>query len=186
MSFAPITETAVLGGWCFRCLESAFQQITGVLQVLSGYSGGKRPYPSYDQVCTGTTGHIEVIQITYDPSLITYTQILEIFFSLHDPTTLDRQGNDTGPQYASVIFYINNTQHLAAQEIIQKLTEQHIRENPIVTQFRPLEKFWIAEAYHQNYYTNNPSKPYCQAIISPKLQKLRQTRKHLLKPSSSF
>lgn len=181
----PATELATLGGGCFRCLESAYNQLNWVVEVKSGYSGGKRPYPTYEQVCTWATGHIEVVQITYDPKLISYKQLLEVFFTLHDPTTLNRQWHDVGTEYASVIFYHDESQKETAEKIIQELSNQQIRPDPIVTQLRPLEKFRIAEGYHQNYYNDNPQRSYCQAVISPKLQKLRAKRKHLLKPEAA-
>lgn len=177
----PPTLVATFGGGCFRCLEAAFQQLRWVLQVMSGYAGGKRAYPSYDQVSTWATGHVEVVQITYDPNIISYKQLTEIFFTLHDPTTLNRQWHDTGTQYASVIFYHDNSQKVIAEEVIADLTAQQIRSDPIVTQLRALEKFRIAEGYHQNYYMYQSQRPYCQMVISPKLSKLRERRKDLLK-----
>lgn len=178
----PATEQATLGGGCFRCVEAAFQQIRWVLDVKSWFSGGKRPFPTYEQVSVGTTGYIEVAQITYDPSVITYRQILEIFFSIHNPTQTDGQGNDIGETYMSAIFYHNDEQRQTAQSLIDELEEKKIRApHPIVTQLRPLEKFWIADDYHQNFYAQNQSKPYCQIVIDTKIAKLRKTRAHLLK-----
>lgn len=181
----PPTELATFGGGCFRCLEAAFQQLRGVIQVISGYTWWKRPYPTYDQVCTWASWHVEVVQITFDPAIISYEQLLEVFFTIHDPTTLNRQWHDSGTQYASVIFYHNEAQKTTAQEIIADLELHHIRSDPIVTQLRPLEKFRIAEWYHQNYYMYQSQKPYCQAVISPKLSKLREKRKSLLKIEST-
>lgn len=180
----PDSQIATLWGGCFRCIEAAFQNIQGVREVRSGYSGGTRPFPSYEQVGMGTTGYIEVIQIYFDPAVISYKQILEIFFSLHDPTSLNRQDNDQGEMYASVIFYHDSAQKKTAEDLIADLEAKKLRgPHPIVTQLRAFEKFRIAEDYHQNYYKNNPNQPYCQIIIDPKIQKLRKNRAHLLKDS---
>lgn len=168
-------EIATLGGGCFRCTEAAFQQIQWVLEVRSGYSGGKRKFPSYEQVSSWATGHIEVIQIYFDPVHISYKQIIEIFFTIHDPTQEDGQGNDIGSQYQSVIFYHSDQQRYTARQVIEKLTKDHIFDNPIVTDLRPFDRFRIAEDYHQNFYATNPDKPYCKAIISPKLAALRKS-----------
>lgn len=175
-------QIATLGGGCFWCTESAFLQLKWVHEVRSWYMWGKRPNPTYEQVCTWVSGHIEVVQVFFDPNIISYQQILEVFFTIHDPTTLNRQWNDVGEQYASAIFYHNEEQHKIAQEIIRDLEDRRIRApHPIVTQVRPVETFWIAEDYHQNFYDNNPNKPYCQIIINPKLEKLRKNYKNLLK-----
>lgn len=176
------TEQATLGGGCFRCVEAAFQQIRGVLDIKSGFSGGRRPFPTYEQVSVGTTGYIEVAQITYDPSIITYKQILEIFFSIHNPTQTDGQGNDIGETYMSAIFYHNDEQQQIAQSLIDELESKKIRApHPIITQVRPFEKFRIADDYHQNFYAQNQTKPYCQIVIDPKITKLRKAWAHLLK-----
>jgi peptide methionine sulfoxide reductase msrA/msrB len=176
-----VLEQATLGGGCFRCVEAAFQQIKGVLDIKSGFSGGKRPFPSYEQVSVGTTGYIEVVHISYDPMIISYKQILEIFFSIHNPTQIDGQGNDIGDTYMSAIFYHNPTQQQIAQSVIDTLEQSKIRSDPIITQLRPFEKFRIADDYHQNFYRQHPNKPYCQIVIDPKISKLRKNRAHLLK-----
>lgn len=175
------TERATFGGGCFWCLEGTLRLLKGVSEVMSGYSGGKKPNPTYEEVCRGNSGHIEVTQVTFDPMVITYKDLLKVFFSLHNPTTLNRQGNDVGEQYASVIFYHDEKQKADAEAIMAELTEQKLWDDPIVTQLRPLETFWIAEDYHQNYAERNPWQPYCKAIIQPKIAHLRQQWAHLLK-----
>jgi peptide-methionine (S)-S-oxide reductase len=167
-------ETITLGGGCFWCIEAAFVQIRGVESVISGYAGGHTPNPSYEEVCSGKTGHAEVCQIQFDPRQISCKEILEIFFSIHDPTTLNRQGADIGTQYRSIILYHNEEQKALAGELIQSLEKEKVFDNPIVTQIEALDKFYPAESYHQNYYARNPYQGYCQAVIAPKLQKLRQ------------
>lgn len=167
-------EIATLGEGCFWCSEAIFQRIKGVIKVESGYSGGNVPNPSYEAVCSGKTRHAEVVQITFDPSIISYRELLEIFFSTHDPTTLNRQGADVGTQYRSVIFYHNEEQKKIAEEIKEKLNDSKIWENPIVTEISPFKNFYKAEDYHQNYYNNNPYQPYCSFVISPKLEKLKK------------
>jgi peptide-methionine (S)-S-oxide reductase len=167
-------ETITLGGGCFWCIEAAFIQIRGVESVISGYAGGHTPNPSYEEVCSGKTGHAEVCQIQFDPRQISCKEILEIFFSIHDPTTLNRQGADIGTQYRSIILYHNEEQKALARELIQSLEKEKVFDNPIVTQIEALDKFYPAESYHQNYYARNPYQGYCQAVIAPKLQKLRQ------------
>ncbi|MFN7160055.1 MAG: bifunctional methionine sulfoxide reductase B/A protein [Candidatus Gracilibacteria bacterium] len=176
-------ETATLGGGCFWCVEGTLSLLKGVLKVESGYSGGKRENPSYDQVSTGATGHVEVAQVTFDPRIINFRQLLEVFFTIHDPTTLDRQGNDIGTQYASAIFYHSSEQKETALEVIQELNDQDIWVAPIVTKVLPLEKFWKAEEYHQEYFKNNASQPYCKIVIDPKVKKLREKWKDWLKDS---
>jgi peptide-methionine (S)-S-oxide reductase len=168
------TETATLGGGCFWCLEAVFEQLHGVTSVKSGYAGGKVENPTYEQVCSGTTGHTEVVQISFDSTKITYRELLEIFFAIHDPTTLNRQGADVGTQYRSVIFYHSPEQQKVAQEMIKKLETSGTWDKPIVTAVEKFRNFYPAEEYHQGYYRNNSIKPYCQAVISPKLVKLRQ------------
>jgi peptide-methionine (S)-S-oxide reductase len=168
------TETATLGGGCFWCLEAVFEQLHGVISVKSGYAGGKVENPTYEQVCSGTTGHTEVVQISFDSTKITYRELLEIFFAIHDPTTLNRQGADVGTQYRSVIFYHSPEQQKVAQEMIKKLETSGTWDKPIVTAVEKFRNFYPAEEYHQGYYRNNSIKPYCQAVISPKLVKLRQ------------
>lgn len=174
-------EIAVFGGGCFWCTEAVFERLKGVMKVMPGYAGGHKENPAYEQVCGGTTGHAEVIQIEYDPAVISYEALLSVFFSTHDPTTMNRQGNDVGTQYRSVIFYANEQQKQTAQEFIKKLGQEKIYENPIVTELKPLTNFYPAENYHQQYYDKNPEKPYCQIVINPKLAKLREQYTHLLK-----
>ncbi len=174
MSEKADSETATLGGGCFWCLEAVFEQIEGVRSVVSGYSGGKVPNPSYEQVCTGATGHAEVVQITFDPERISYRELLEVFFTIHDPTTLNRQGADVGTQYRSVIFYHTPEQEKIAREVIRELEASGTWENPIITAIEEFREFYPAEDYHQGYYQRNQRLPYCQAVITPKLAKLRQ------------
>ncbi len=175
------TEQATLGGGCFWCVESAFLQVKGIELVKSGYTGGHTENPTYEQVCTGDTGHAEVAQLTYDPEQISYRQILEIFFTLHDPTQVNRQGNDVGTQYRTSIFYHNDDQKQEAESIIAELENDGAFADPIVTEVTELDTFYPAEDYHENYYARNPENPYCQAVISPKLAKFRKTFSGLLK-----
>lgn len=165
---------ATLGGGCFWCIEAVFQHVRGVATAESGYMGGKHPNPSYEAVCTGVTGHAEVVQVTFDPVVLSYREVLEIFFAVHDPTTLNRQGNDVGTQYRSVIFYHSLEQDAAAQKVIAALTADNIFPSPIVTEVLPAEPFYPAEAYHQEYFIRNPNQPYCAYLIAPKLAKFRQ------------
>jgi peptide-methionine (S)-S-oxide reductase len=174
-------EVATLGGGCFWCLEAVFEQLEGVKRVVSGYSGGSVSNPTYRQVCAGTTGHAEVVQVIFDPQVITYRQILEVFFDIHDPTTLNRQGADAGPQYRSVVFYHDEPQREIAEQMIQELDEQGQWDNPIVTELAPLEAFYEAEDYHQEYYRGNPRQPYCRAVIAPKVAKFRKRHRTRLK-----
>jgi len=167
-------ELATLGGGCFWCLEAVYDQVKGVESVKSGYMGGGGPNPTYEAVCTGTTGHAEVIQIRFDPGLITYRDLLEIFFGIHDPTTLNQQGNDVGTQYRSAIFTHSSEQEVIASELIRTLTKEKLFDNPIVTQVLPASPFYIAEDYHQEYFARNPSQPYCAYLINPKVAKFRQ------------
>lgn len=164
---------ATFGGGCFWCTESVFKQLKGVKQVVSGYAGGTIEYPTYQQVCTGKTGHAEVIQVTFDPETISYRELLEVFFATHDPTTLNRQGNDVGTQYRSVIFYHNEEQKGIAEQLIKEYDLSGIFPNPIVTTLEPFTVFFKAEDYHQNYFERNPYQAYCRAVIPPKLKKLR-------------
>jgi len=174
-SKAPITaETATLGGGCFWCMESIFDDLKGVLSVESGYSGGTIANPTYEQVCTGRTGHAEVVQITFDPQIISYKDILRIFFTVHDPTTLNRQGNDVGTQYRSVILYHDERQRKIAEEIEKEIDSRKIWDNPIVTELSRFEAFYDAEGYHQEYFANNPEQPYCRVVIAPKVAKFRK------------
>lgn len=167
-------ETAVLGGGCFWCLEAVFDRMRGVTSVESGYMGGSIENPTYQQVCGGDTGHVEVVRVTFDPREGTFGEILEVFFTIHDPTTLNRQGADVGTQYRSVIFYTSEEQHREAEAAIAKLNAARAWPNPIVTAVEPAGKFFIAEGYHQEYFANNPYQPYCQIVVSPKLKKFAQ------------
>lgn len=167
-------ETATLGGGCFWCLEAVFERLEGVESVVSGYAGGTVPNPSYEQVCTGTTGHAEAVQITFDPEEISYRELLEVFFTIHDPTTLNRQGADVGTQYRSVIFYHTEEQRETAKSVIGELEASGTWNDPIVTELKVFKEFYPAEDYHQGYYSRNQKQSYCQAIITPKLAKLRQ------------
>jgi peptide-methionine (S)-S-oxide reductase len=168
------SELATLGGGCFWCLEAVFDQVKGVDRVESGYMGGGRPSPTYEAVCTGTTGYAEIIQIRFDPNVISFRELLEIFFGIHDPTTLNRQGNDAGTQYRSAIFYHSPEQETTAKEVIEKLTKDQLFDSPIVTEVVPASTFYIAESYHQEYFVQNPSQPYCAYLIGPKIAKFRQ------------
>ncbi len=168
------SQQATLAGGCFWCLEAVFELMTGVLKVQSGYAGGHVPFPSYEQVCSGTTGHAEVVQITYDSEVISYRELLEVFFAIHDPTTLNRQGPDDGTQYRSAIFYRDVPQRVTAEAIIHELAAKGLWSEPIVTQVTPLETFYPAEGYHQEYFRRNAQQPYCQYIIAPKVAKLRK------------
>jgi len=168
-------EVATLGGGCFWCLDGIFRDLKGVERVESGYAGGYTKNPSYREVCSGTTGHAEVVQVTFDPSIISYRDLLGVFFTIHDPTTLDRQGADVGTQYRSVILYHSEAQHRTADEVIADLSERGVWDNPIVTQIEPFEAFYPAEDYHQDYFAQNPDQPYCQIVIAPKVSKFRKT-----------
>ena len=167
-------ETAVLGGGCFWCLEAVFDNLHGVKSVESGYMGGHVDNPTYRQVCGGDTGHVEVVRISFDPQDISYRDLLEVFFSIHDPTTLNRQGGDVGTQYRSAIFYNSDEQRQAAEQAIAALNAARVWPDPVVTAVEPAAKFFIAEDYHQEYYANNPAQPYCQMVVSPKVKKFRQ------------
>jgi peptide-methionine (S)-S-oxide reductase len=173
--------TATFGGGCFWCTEAVFQNLRGVSQVQSGYAGGHVENPNYEQVCTARTGHAEVVQITYDPAVISYQDLLEVFFTTHDPTTPNRQGNDVGPQYRSVIFYHDAEQEQIAREVIKSINERRIWNRAIVTEVSPLPAFYPAEAYHDDYFARNPGQPYCQVIIEPKVAKLRKQHLDKLK-----
>lgn len=175
------TELATLGGGCFWCTEAIFEALKGVVSVTSGYAGGTVENPTYEQVCTGKTGHAEVVQIRYDPKVIKYEELLEVFFLTHDPTTPNRQGNDIGTQYRSVIFYHNERQKEIAQQIKTELDRSGAWDNPIVTEIVPFSAFYPAEDYHQDYFAKNPDKAYCQAVIRPKMEKFRKVFKAKLK-----
>lgn len=171
-----MSAKATIGGGCFWCLEAVYQEVDGVSSVVSGYAGGTTANPTYRQVCTGTTGHAEVVQLTYATDVISYRDLLEIFFTIHDPTTKDREGPDVGPQYRSIVLHHDEEQRRVAETVIEELEENEVFSDPIVTEVEPLEVFYPAEEGHQNYFENNPSQPYCQSVISPKVTKLR--RKH--------
>src|ERR687885_1388344 len=166
-------ETATLGGGCFWCLEAVYNELRGVERVVSGYAGGHVPNPTYEQVCSGRTGHAEVVQVTFDPEVISYREILEVFFTIHDPTTLDRQGHDVGTQYRSVIFYHTPEQERTAREVIRDLEAEAVWDAPIVTEVTPFQAFYPAEDYHQEYFQRNEGQPYCQVVIAPKVAKFR-------------
>lgn len=167
-------QIATLAGGCFWCLEAVFDDLKGVESVESGYSGGRVPEPTYKDVCTGETGHAEVVRVTFDPQVLPFRDLLRVFFSIHDPTTLNRQGADVGTQYRSAIFYHTEEQKAAAQEIIRELSAAKLWDNPIVTEVTPFEKFYPAENYHQEYFANNPWQPYCRAVVAPKVAKFRK------------
>ena len=170
----PDREIATLAGGCFWCLEAVYEQLKGVEKVVSGYTGGHVPNPGYDAVCTGRTGHAEVVQVTFDPAQVSYRELLEVFFTIHDPTTLNRQGGDVGTQYRSAVFTHSGEQEQTAREVIRDLEEEGVWENPIVTQVEPAAEFYPAEAYHQQYFRRNPGQGYCQVVIAPKVSKFRQ------------
>lgn len=172
-------EVATFGGGCFWCLEAVFEETRGVLDVVNGYAGGEVQNPTYEQVCSGTTGHAEVVQITFDPTVISYEALLKIFWLIHDPTTLNRQGNDVGTQYRSVIFYHDEQQKEQAEASIKAFSTKFLK--PIVTEVKPLELFFKAEAYHQNYFKNNPNHGYCVFVVSPKVQHFKHEYKDLVK-----
>jgi len=174
-------ETITLGGGCFWCLEAVFDEMKGVLSVDSGYSNGHVANPSYRDVCSGATGHAEVVQIKFDPSVIQFKDVLNVFFAIHDPTTLNRQGADTGSQYRSGIYYHTPEQKETAEALIKDLNEQKIWDNPIVTEVEPVKDFYVAEDYHQEYFAKNPSQPYCMAVVAPKVSKFRKHYLDLLK-----
>ncbi len=167
-------EIVTLGGGCFWCLEAVYREAEGVSSVVSGYMGGAKPNPTYKEVCTGQSGHVEVVQVTFDPAVISYRDILGIFFAVHDPTTLNRQGNDTGTQYRSVIFYHSPEQKATAEQMIQELTAEKAFPAPIVTAVEPAPAFYPAEDYHQQYFENNSSQPYCAFVVAPKVDKFRR------------
>ena len=175
------TEVATLGGGCFWCLEAVYQELRGVEKVESGYSGGDVPDPTYREVCSETTGHAEVVQVTFDPEVVSYGDILEVYFTIHDPTTLNRQGADVGTQYRSVIFYHDDEQRRVAERVISDLESEGIWSDPIVTEVAAFDEFYVAEDYHQNYFRNNGFQPYCQVIIAPKVAKFRKEHLDRLK-----
>jgi peptide-methionine (S)-S-oxide reductase len=168
------TETATLGGGCFWCVEAVFREVSGVISAISGYMGGAAANPTYQQVCSGRSGYVEVVQVKFDTAAITFREVLEIFFTVHDPTTLNRQGNDIGTQYRSVIFYHSPEQKRTAEDVIAHFTSENVFDAPIVTAIEPAPAFYPAEDYHQEYFGNNPRQPYCTYIVAPKLQKFRK------------
>ena len=180
-----MTETATLAGGCFWCLEAVYRELRGVERVQSGYANGRRPNPTYEQVCTGTTGHAEIVRIEFDPAVITFRDLLDVFFTIHDPTTLDRQGNDVGSQYRSGIFTHNAAQESVAREKIAELTKEGVWDDPIVTVVEPLQSFYPAEDYHAAYFERNGGQPYCQFVVAPKVAKARQKFSAKLKRMSS-
>jgi peptide-methionine (S)-S-oxide reductase len=165
---------ATLAGGCFWCLEAVYLELKGVTAVQSGYAGGTRANPTYEQVCSGTTGHAEVVRLTYDPDVVSYKELLDVFFTIHDPTTLNQQGGDKGTQYRSAVFFESPEQERIARETIDEFTAAAVWDDPIVTQVVPLETFWPAEAYHHNYFARNPQNPYCAVVIAPKVSKARK------------
>lgn len=167
-------ETATLAAGCFWCVEAIFDDLVGVEDVVSGYSGGHTENPTYQQVCSETTGHAEVVQIRFDPQQLSFRDLLRVYFTVHDPTTLNRQGNDVGTSYRSAIFYHSDEQKRAAEEVIAEITAEGIYDNPIVTEVSPFTRFYPAEDYHQEYFSNNPNQPYCAAVVAPKVAKFRQ------------
>ena len=174
-------DLATFGSGCFWCTEAVFLQLKGVKKVVSGYSGGTTPNPTYRDVCTGTTGHAEVVQVTFDPSIISYPELLEVFWRSHDPTTLNRQGNDVGTQYRSSIFYHSEDQKKLAERYKEKIDAAHVFTAPLVTEIKPFTAFYPAEGYHQDYYSTNSGQPYCRVIIAPKIEKLRKVFHEKLK-----
>lgn len=175
------SEIATLGGGCFWCIEAIYNDIRGVRAAISGYAGGHVKNPTYEQVCSHTTGHAEVVQVEFNPAELSYRDILDIFFSVHDPTTLNRQGNDVGEQYRSAIFFHDDEQKRIAQEVIAELTKARAFNDPIVTQVEPFSEFFPAEDYHQEYFKSNPNQPYCRVVISPKVIKFRKSHAEMLK-----
>ncbi len=178
-------EIATLGGGCFWCLEAVYEQVEGVASVQSGYTGGARPNPTYEQVCSGATGHAEVVQVRFDSTVITFREILQIFFAIHDPTTLNRQGNDVGTQYRSAIFYHSDEQKATAEAVIAEIGAAEVFANPIVTEVVPLDQYYPGEQHHQEYYRRNSSQPYCQFVIDPKVAKFRSQYFDKLKKSAA-
>jgi len=179
-----MSEQATLAGGCFWCLEAVYLNVRGVEKVESGYAGGEVANPTYEAVCTGRTGHAEVVQVTYDPQVISYRELLEIFFTIHDPTTLNRQGADSGTQYRSAIFYRSPAQKTEAEQMIATLDREKVYDSAIVTQVVPLDRFYPAEEYHRDYYRRNPGQGYCRAVIAPKVSKLRKQWEKKLKTAS--
>jgi peptide-methionine (S)-S-oxide reductase len=167
-------EVTTLGGGCFWCLEAVYQELKGVARVVSGYAGGHVANPSYEEVCGKRTGHAEVVQVTFDPAVVSFREVLEVFFTIHDPTTLNRQGNDVGPQYRSAIYYHDDVQKQTAEQVIAELEQEQVWDAPIVTEVAPLDVFYPAEDYHQNYFRRNPYQGYCMMVVAPKVLKFRK------------
>jgi peptide-methionine (S)-S-oxide reductase len=178
------TELATLGGGCFWCLEAVYRELNGVEQVVSGYAGGRIPKPSYEAVCAGVTGHAEVVQLTFDPAVISYRDLLEVFFTIHDPTTMNRQGGDVGTQYRSSILVHDDAQRATAEQVKREIETSGIWSDPIVTEIVPLEQFFPAEDYHQEYFARNPYQPYCMAVVAPKVAKFRKQNLARLRSSA--
>jgi peptide-methionine (S)-S-oxide reductase len=174
-------RTATLAGGCFWCLEAVYQRMIGIEQVKSGYIGGSTANPTYEQVCGGRTGHAEAVQLVFDPAAVSFREILEVFFAIHDPTTLNRQGNDVGTQYRSAIFYHSAEQKTIAEQTIRELAAEQVFSDPIVTEVKPASTFYEAEGYHQEYFRNNASQPYCVAVVAPKVEKFRKKFLHKLR-----
>lgn len=174
-------ETATLGAGCFWCVEAIFENLNGVLKIESGYTGGEKPNPTYKEICSGLSGHAEVVKLTYDVNVITYKEILDVFFQTHDPTTLNKQGNDVGTQYRSVIYFHSDTQKIEAEEFKNNLNSTGAFINPVITEISPAEEFFVAEDYHQNYYNEHASQPYCSIMIKPKIDKFKKLFKDKLK-----
>lgn len=174
MSPEPDLETATLAGGCFWCLEPVFDELRGVREVVSGYTGGHDPAPTYRRVCEGTTGHAEAVRVVFDPAEVSYREILRVFFTVHDPTTLNRQGADVGTQYRSAVFYHSPEQKRVAEEVIAELERERVWDDPIVTELSPADEFFPAEEYHQEYFARNPGQPYCRVVIAPKVAKFRK------------
>lgn len=174
MDVAKPNETAVLAGGCFWCLEAVYDDLKGVEHVENGYAGGTVPFPTYEQVCSETTDHAETVRITYNPDIVSFKELLQVFFTIHDPTTLNRQGADVGTQYRSVIFYNSPEQKATAEQVIAEITEAQIWDGPIVTEVEPLSEFFVAEDYHQKYFLSNPNQPYCRVVVAPKVAKFRK------------
>ncbi len=174
-------EKATLGGGCFWCTEAVYKDLKGVTGIKPGYSGGNIKNPAYREVCTGRTGHAEVVQVTFDPKVVSFSEILQVFFMTHDPTTLNRQGNDVGTQYRSAIFYHSEEQKQTAEKVIKLFEEDHVYDDPIVTEVTPFEVFYVAEDYHFNYFEKNKNQPYCQFVVAPKVEKFRKVFKEKLK-----
>ncbi len=171
---------ATLGGGCFWCLEAVYQRVRGVEDVVSGYAGGHAEEPTYREVCSGSTGHAEVVRLRFDPEVVSYRDLLEIFFTIHDPTTRDRQGADVGPQYRSIVLPHDDEQRRVAEEVMEALEEEGVFDDPLVTEVEPLETFYPAEDHHQDYFSKNPDQPYCQAVVAPKVAKLRSKHREKL------